>query len=476
MARTDSIELLDNQIYKKGLVDDRPVFTLRHNTNLDLTGHKHWRGIGRWRAIQGRIAEASAKSVVVIRDENGYEHNTHDDFVSVEGWSDEHFTVVTGNLIGYVRDEKTSLTIGSRFGKGFLEYIIRDADGFSMVHDIGGAGDGHGGVYDWLLAYLWKIKLAHAFRLGLPKHYQTKREKLVSPKGRLDVCGCAMYTSVGRCACEFRELSYDNAATELIAKSWMFLNRNSSLRSMCATVSRIKDACLQATSGGHRRLRELMEAKHIANPYYAAYNEVIDLSKKVMRHLGARFGEDSDMDALLFDVSMLFEYFVRKLLIHTGMPLVRKNAEAYTIPAGTIPEVSNYSQRKIIPDLVVEVPGGLAVFDVKYKYYDEIFGVDRDDVFQIHTYIGQYANQTPVVACGFIYPLKEKRWHSLFQGKISGRVIIRQSMRQCGIEVPFYVAFVVVPEEGDDFNSKFKENCIEFVRQFSGELLRGNDH
>ena len=32
------------------------------------------------------------------------------------------------------------------------------------------------------------------------------------------------------------------------------------------------------------------------------------------------------------------------------------------------------------------------VFDVKYKTFDPQFGVKREDIFQLHTYIGQYGN------------------------------------------------------------------------------------
>ena len=177
------------------------------------------------------------------------------------------------------------------------------------------------------------------------------------------------------------------------------------------------------------------------------------------------------MDALLFDVSMLFEYFVRKLLLRHGISLKGKNAELYRIPTGALQETSKYSRRKIIPDLVIDVPGGVAIFDVKYKYYDERYGVSRDDVFQVHTYVGQYANKSSVRACGLIYPLKEYRWKSLFAGEGKGRVLIKQEMQQGGVDIAFYVAFIVVPEEGEDFTEKFKAHCSEFIRQFSGELL-----
>ena len=45
------------------------------------------------------------------------------------------------------------------------EYIIADADGFLEMEDYGGEEKGD---YEWLLVYLWLIKLKRAYRLGLP--------------------------------------------------------------------------------------------------------------------------------------------------------------------------------------------------------------------------------------------------------------------------------------------------------------------
>ena len=95
------------------------------------------------------------------------------------------------------------------------------------------------------------------------------------------------------------------------------------------------------------------------------------------------------------------------------------------------------------------------------------FGEERE---LWYTYVGQYANKSTVRACGFIYPLKEWRWRSLFVGDKEGRVIIKQPMQQGGVNLPFYVAFIVVPDDGENFVEKFKAQCGEFIRQFSAEM------
>ena len=95
-----------------------------------------------------------------------------------------NFTLNTGNLIGFVKRGEYSLKVGSRFGNAFLRYIIADADGFLEMENIG--GENHTEGYEWLLAYLWNIKLKKAYRLGIPKTYITKKERNSRIRGTID--------------------------------------------------------------------------------------------------------------------------------------------------------------------------------------------------------------------------------------------------------------------------------------------------
>ena len=144
------------------------------------------------------------------------------------------------------------------------------------------------------------------------------------------------------------------------------------------------------------------------NPYYADYNPVIKLSKQILRNELLNFGAPSEASAFFFDVSMLFEYFVRKLLKRAGVALHEKSGRQWQIPSGLR---HGYIQRKLIPDLIFDLNDETYVFDVKYKSFDFNYGVSREDLFQLHTYIGQVSNQHNVAGCGFIYPIRESRWN-----------------------------------------------------------------
>ena len=116
----------------------------------------------------------------------------------------------------------------------------------------------------------------------------------------------------------------------------------------------------------------LKRVQPFRNPYYKDYNDVIHLSKKILFAQGLDLETDEDSSAFLFDVSMLFEYFIKKLFLRNGIHVLSKFQESASIFTGT-------RKRSLQPDLIIEQESGLSIFDVKYKYFNEIEGVKRED-------------------------------------------------------------------------------------------------
>ena len=389
-----------------------------------------------------------------------YEHNTGDPLIRLAGVDPSHFVLTTGNLIGAVKDGDYTLRVSSRFGDEFLKYIIADADGFLELPDQGGMAEGG---FEWLLIYIWLIKLKKGFRLGLPKTYQTRVEDLRMPRGRIDPVDYWRRHDLAIYRCAYREHSYDNPATRLIARTLKHLDSHSLIRQSHT----LNNTFQIATHGARSSLRELLETPPIRNPFYADYNPVIDLSKRILRNDLADAGADSDASAFLFDVSMLFEFFIRKLLMRAGAVFHDKNDSQWSIPRGLS---SGAAARKIIPDLVFELDGAVCVFDVKYKSFHFREGVAREDLFQLHTYLGQVSNRYDVAGCGLIYPVRESRW--VAAGLDSSHGVLSQQLRQSGRTLPFHVAFLKVPEKNDlaqedwptVFRRQFQRSAEQFVR------------
>jgi len=397
-----------------------------------------------------------------------YEHNTDDTFISLSGFDPLNFTLGTGNLIGCVKSEGYTLRASSRFGDEFLKYIIADADGFAELPEHGGMEKGG---YDWLLVYIWLVKLKKAFRLGLPKAYETRTESLTQLRGRLDPVDYFLNHDRVRYRCTYREHSYDNGCTRLIAPTLQHLDSHAFLRE----AHHLNQTFQIATRGRRTSFQELLAAPPVRNPFYADYNPVVALSKQILRNELSDFGDHSQTSAFFFDVSMLFEYFVRKLLKRAGLVFHSKSDKQWTIPSGLL---NGYTRRSLIPDMVFEFGRGTYIFDVKYKSFDFAFGVSREDLFQLHTYIGQVSNACQVSGCGFIYPIREARW--LEKGLERTQGILSNTIRQGGRDIPFYIVFIKVPEQGDasircvarEFQSAFKTSAELFANAFIDRVVQ----
>ena len=408
-------------------------------------------------AVEETLKDKKENALVLFNKEE-YEHNTDDRFIGLTGTDARNFTLRTGNLIGFVKRGDYSLNISSRFGDAFLRYIIDDADGFLEVKDIG--GESHAEGYDWLLAYLWNIKFKRAYRLGLPKTYITKNDRISCVRGTIDAVDYFRNNISGKYLCSYREHSYDSPATSLFIKAYEAIKHYS----FCEQTRNVYNAFLTANQGVNRTRQEILKTPHFTNPFYNDYNVLIDLSKRVISQQGSDFDSQHDSSAFFFDISMLFEYFIRKLIKRGGVRLLRKEDKSYKIPTGI-------KMRKLKPDLVFESDGGLYVFDVKYKYFDKEDGVKREDLFQLHTYIGQYGNGASIKGCGFVYPISEKRWTELHLDERQG--LISDVIRQQEQDIPFHVLFLKIPDNNTslDFNRLMSEQCCMFMATIRSKIL-----
>ena len=404
----------------------------------------------------------AAPTNVVIATPDGYEHNTDDPFLALSGFGADDFTLQTGNLVGtiHLRDKRDyALNISSRFGDAFLKYIVADADGFAELPDLGAHADG--GLH-WLLPYLWAVKMRKAWRLGLPKLYATRTESTPHVRGRIDPLSHITGEALARYHCSYREHSYDNPATRLIARVLQL----SDTPAFLPDAQLIQRTFQAATHGARHHLPELLATAPVRNPYYSDYNPLIALSKLILRGHSRDIGAGARANALLFDVSMLFEYFIRKLLQRRGLSLQGKSSAALTIPAG----LPDGRLRRLIPDLVFDAGGRQHVFDVKYKSFDFKFGAAREDLFQLHTYVSQVSTRGPVGSCGFIYPVSERQWDKQGLQRYGG--VISQPFRHGAQEMRFHVVFLKVPKQDGlpdtehqrTFAERFAANCDDFVR------------
>ncbi len=394
---------------------------------------------------------------VIVFDTEKYEHNTSDPLIRVIGTNPHDFTIRTGNLIGYITNKSYTLYVSSRFGDDFLRYMIADAHGFLELEHYGGmSNDG----YYWLLIYLWNTTLKQAYhRLGLPKSYINKNEHTAKVRRQLNLIDYFQYKTLGTYQCSYREHSYDTPPIAL----FIHAHKNTREFPFWKSTRNIYNTLLYVSQGKKRTYKELLSTKHFTNPFYKEYNTLIDLSKKIITHAGTGFDTTHTSSTFLFDVSMLFEYFIRKLIEKNHDIQLQSKYTTRKIPTGGIP----HKKRALKPDLVFKGKGksGLYVFDVKYKYFDFTNGAKREDLFQLHTYVGQWSNECSIAGCGLIYPCKEKDYPYRKEDATQQVRYLQDTLCISNKSIPFYILFLIIPtqHESPSFTTYMNKQCRIFT-------------
>lgn len=424
--------------------------------------NKIWEFLNSIENISKKSDETNIK--LITFDSNRYEHNTDDTLFDLSGKDIRSIRIQIGNIVGYLKKGDYAIKISSRFGDSFLKAIISAAEGFLEVKNSGSAEKNKSQGFEWLLIYLWRIKLMKATLLGLPKQYITKDEKLTRPKGNLDVVNFYQSFEKGKYRCRYREHSYDNSVTRLIAATFNKVSNHEFVNDMHLT----RNIFLTSTMGKKTKPRELLQTKHITNTFYKDYNDVVDLSKYILKNEYQEYDGEKETSAFLFDISMLFEYFIRKVLKNAGFILESKKKTDFIIPTGG----DQKRNRNLEPDILILHKGNTYLFDVKYKHFDTRNGVKREDLFQIHTYLGQIGNTHNIDSCGFIYPISQKDWDNNTLIKESNGVL-EKSFTMMGRHITLYVILFKVPNEdnGLDYKNQFSDSIEHFINKSMMNIL-----
>jgi 5-methylcytosine-specific restriction endonuclease McrBC regulatory subunit McrC len=237
--------------------------------------------------------------------------------------------------------------------------------------------------------------------------------------------------------------------TRLIHTTFETIAKRADLAGILADSHRARSAFAEASGGRLLRARDLRTTP-IRNPYFAVYDEVADLCRKILAEETADPGleDDAQFSGFLFDVSLLFEHYVRRLLIDAGLEvspkLTRSSPDAIGYPTGR-------GRRRLLPDIILQSARGTLILDVKYKRWNMGEGVSREDAFQLITYAAAYRNhfRRGVFGYGIIFP-----------GEGAAKELIQDEFPELGLR--FHVLFLNVPPkavvDGQEDESVFRDS------------------
>ena len=311
--------------------------------------------------------------------------------------------VGTGNLMGFVGVNDTSISIHSRFthrrsnntiseGKDyFLYYMLQKVfaiNVFSLEH----TSDKDDKILDFLL-FLFPNMLNKALSQGLYKEYRTQHHDDSHIRGVIDINSVIRRDIPFRGGVSYsnRQHSYDNSMTQLIRHTIEFIMHhpiaNSILRNNTQTMESVSQI-IQATPTYNSRdrykvLNENLKPK--VHPYYLRYRDLQKLCISILRHDSLKYGKEKDkVYGVLFDGAWLWEEYLYTLLKKQKFIHPRNKESKGGIRMFASPNDEEYfdnNSRRMYPDFYKKD----YILDAKYKHLSGKVG--REDLYQVISYM-----------------------------------------------------------------------------------------
>lgn len=324
---------------------------------------------------------------------------------------DDGLYVQTGNFIGSFSHNGIDIEINSRFSNKFLERMLNFANDI-YVDDVslGKSIDAKKNLSKIIIYYLFIQALERVFLLGLPKEYKDKSYHEAKVMGKVDMAKFIKkdVPFVGKISSTNRERQDIGNIVLVLHKALKIVQKESKelIKPVINTLSylnEIREPRLVTPNVTNNALN----SKALHNPIYTPYKKVLEYAKLIIENEDAGTKSNGKQNfGFLVDVAELFEIYIRKLL--------QKEFKDWSVIS---PKIELYKDkffaRKIIPDIVMSSGDQVLVFDTKYKRMNmrgkDQYGlgdIDRNDFFQINTYMSYYQNQGKnVIAGGLLYPM-----------------------------------------------------------------------
>ena len=375
-----------------------------------------------------------------FKDEEKKAIKNEDDLIISIKKDGENYLAQTRNYIGKFVWQGLEIDIKSRFSNTFLERMLNFANDIFLddVSITGNKIDKDFDISKYIIYYMFVQNLEKAFLLGLPKAYKSIEHHEMKLKGKIDINKFIKYDIPfqGKISSVSREQKEIQEIIDVLYKAVKIIDKNN--KAFLKNISHIKTHLKQYKSNNYvsnETINKAIKSKALQNPIFAPYKKVLEYARFIINGNNIEEKNDGKQETFGFiiNVAELFEIYVTKLLQKefSDWYVESPKIELYNTP-------QMFYQRKIIPDIVMIKDKDVIVFDTKYKkmYFNYIKGngvdVDRNDFFQINTYMSYYQNQDfNVKIGGLLYPIeksfKENKYicHSLsWFGNLNTKFIV----------------------------------------------------
>ena len=354
-----------------------------------------------------------------FKDEEKKAIKNEDDLIISIKKDGENYLAQTGNYVGKFKWEGLEIDIKSRFSNTFLERMLNFTNDI-FLDDVSITGNQVKEDFDiskYIIYYMFVQNLEKAFLLGLPKAYKSIEHHEMKLKGKIDINKFIKYDIPfqGKISSVSREQKEIQEIIDVLYKAVKIIDKNN--KAFLKNIPHIKTHLKQYKSNNYvsnETINKALKSKVLQNPIFAPYKKVLEYARFIINGNNIEEKNDGKQETFGFiiNVAELFEIYITKLLQKefSDWYVESPKIELYSTP-------QMFYQRKIIPDIVMKKASDVLVFDTKYKKMtmqgknkNGAGDVDRNDFFQINTYMSYYQNHPDkynVKIGGLLYPIEK---------------------------------------------------------------------
>lgn len=348
----------------------------------------------------------------------------------------DDYKIQTGNYVGKLNYNGVEIEINSRFSNIFLERMLNFANDI-FLDDVSIAGKEEKKDVDiskYIIYYLFVQTLEKAFLLGFPKRYKNVNYHESEVKGNIDI-NRFINNDIpfkGKISTTNREQKEVQEIIDVLYRAIIIIEKTN--KSFLNNIKNIKTYLKQNRSKqyvSNQVINKALKSKALNNPIFSPYKKILKYAKYIINDENIENKENGNIGnyGFIINIAELFEIYVRKLL--------QKEFPDWSVES---PKIELYEEmfftRKIIPDIVIQKEKDVIVLDTKYKKMEmdgrnqyNAGDVDRNDFFQINTYMSYYQNNNCNVKIGgLIYPMgdfdKSKCYSEKWFGNLNSKFII----------------------------------------------------
>ena len=316
----------------------------------------------------------------------------------------------SSHYIGRYSHEGYAIIINPRFGNIF-NYLVSYASNIYIPYGESEISFNSQNNSYWLIALLWKAMLNRALTTGqIPKEYITVTKNQKNYHGRLTIAKHirANLCDATRFYCSYKKLSMDNTINRVIRSIYIIL-KSKGLSSLVAEFEAYdKYLCSMGVGAEVVDVHEIDDIRYTR--LSAPYKPVMELSRTILANHKAESSNDKSVNSdvsYFIDIADLWEMYLLKLL-QNNLP---SEYYVYSPNTGFGDSLLEGGMREIRPDIIIEKNGRvLMIIDAKYKDYTQfgksaLFGVNREDLYQMTTYLHHYGKEDQSIIGLFTSPV-----------------------------------------------------------------------